>query len=112
MSLSGPEASDANPRPARRPARLKAQETRGRHAGDKREDRQREADRVRRPRRGDPGGNPRMGVDGQRQGQDSCLCLSLSGFDGERRPARARMNFVSKRLVGLGPRCVNLARLG
>ena len=70
MSLSGPEASDADPRPARRPARLKAQEARGRHAGDEREDRQREADRVRRPRRGDPGGNPRMGVYGQRQGQE------------------------------------------
>ena len=70
MSLSGPEASDADPRPARRPARLEAQEARGRHAGDEREDRQREADRVRRPRRGDPGGNPRMGVYGQRQGQE------------------------------------------
>ena len=44
MSLSGPEASDADPRPARRPARLEAQEARGRHAGDEREDRQRAAE--------------------------------------------------------------------
>ena len=63
MVFSSPKTADADPRAAWRAARLETQEPRGHMTQRKGEDCEREANRVRHARRGDPGRYERVHVD-------------------------------------------------